>query len=176
MNLGIPPRDDCLGDQRQFEEERDSKFSWALARKIKWANLHPPRLRANCLIIRHYQLPISSHSQRDHIFHRRLSDRSLLYSWTTCLTDCGYRIRATSTNICTICTLLHVPVVLRFLAITRIGNLIREALSAFPQMLCMSKLRVPRRFRLVQQLRVHMNVFDGKGAALINKTLLQLPQ
>jgi hypothetical protein len=128
---------------------------------------------ANCLIIRHYQLPISSHSQRDHIFHRRLSDRSLLYSWTTCLTDCGYRIRATSTNIC---TLLHVPVVLRFLAITRIGNLIREALSAFPQMLCMSKLRVPRRFRLVQQLRVHMNVFDGKGAALINKTLLQLPQ
>jgi hypothetical protein len=29
---------------------------------------------------------------------------------------------------------------------------------------------------LVQQLRVHMNVFDGKGAALINKTLLQLPQ
>jgi hypothetical protein len=48
MNLESPPRDDCLGDQRQFEEERDSKFAWALARKIKWANFHLPRLRANC--------------------------------------------------------------------------------------------------------------------------------
>jgi hypothetical protein len=35
MILGILPRDDCLGDQRRFEEERDSKFSWALARKTK---------------------------------------------------------------------------------------------------------------------------------------------
>ena len=26
MNLEIPPRDDGLGDQRQFEEERDSKL------------------------------------------------------------------------------------------------------------------------------------------------------
>ena len=36
--LGIPPRDDCLGGQRRLEEERDSKFAWALARKTKWGN------------------------------------------------------------------------------------------------------------------------------------------
>ena len=51
MILGIPPRDDCLGDQRRFEEERDSKFSGALARKTKWVNFHAPRLRAACLIM-----------------------------------------------------------------------------------------------------------------------------
>jgi hypothetical protein len=48
MNLEIPRVMTVLGDQRQFEEERDSKFAWALERKIKWANFHLPRLRANC--------------------------------------------------------------------------------------------------------------------------------
>ena len=152
MNLEILPRDDCLGDQRQFEEERDSKFSWALTRKIKWANFIHRAFGLNA-----DYLPLSLHifllglqsipkcrfgpgallaASRSHhirnaiIFHRRLSDHSLLYSWTT--TDCGNRIRATNTNIC---TLLHVPAVSRVLGIARDGNGIREALSGFPQML-----------------------------------------
>lgn len=90
MNLGIPPRDDCFGDQRQFEEERDSKFSWALTKKLNGANFinrafgltadYLPLPLHICLLglrsIPKYpfgpgrpacRLPISPHSQSDHL-------------------------------------------------------------------------------------------------------------